>query len=42
MHGVLWSARGKRTGKEETKMSAEENKAEAAKQTRLPGRDKHH
>jgi predicted ester cyclase len=27
MHGVLWSARGKRTGKEETKMSAEENKA---------------
>jgi predicted ester cyclase len=26
MHGVLWSARGKRTGKEETKMS-EENKA---------------
>jgi predicted ester cyclase len=26
MHGVLWSARGKRTGKEETKMSAEENK----------------
>jgi predicted ester cyclase len=32
MHGVLWSARGKRTGKEETKMSAEENKAEAAKQ----------
>jgi predicted ester cyclase len=32
MHGVLWSAGGKRTGKEETKMSAEENKAEAAKQ----------
>jgi predicted ester cyclase len=27
MHGVLWSARGKRTGKEETKMSAEANKA---------------
>jgi predicted ester cyclase len=27
MHGVLWSARGKQTGKEETKMSAEENKA---------------
>jgi predicted ester cyclase len=27
MHSVLWSARGKRTGKEETKMSAEENKA---------------
>jgi predicted ester cyclase len=27
MHRVLWSARGKRTGKEETKMSAEENKA---------------
>src|ERR687898_843648 len=27
MHGVLWSARGKRVGKEETKMSAEENKA---------------
>ena len=27
MHGVLWSAMGKRTGKEETKMSAEENKA---------------
>ena len=27
MHHVLWSARGKRTGKEETKMSAEENKA---------------
>src|SRR5215213_9979810 len=27
MHGVLWSARGKRIGKEETKMSAEENKA---------------
>jgi len=26
MHGVLWSARGKRIGKEETKMSAEENK----------------
>jgi predicted ester cyclase len=26
MHSVLWSARGKRTGKEETKMSAEENK----------------
>jgi predicted ester cyclase len=27
MHGVLWSARGKRTGKEEPRMSAEENKA---------------
>src|SRR5215210_1727617 len=27
MHGVLWSARGKRTGKEKTRMSAEENKA---------------
>ena len=27
MHSVLWSARGKRTGKEETKVSAEENKA---------------
>src|SRR3712207_5241082 len=27
MHGVLWSATGKQTGKEETKMSAEENKA---------------
>jgi predicted ester cyclase len=27
MHAVLWSARGKRTGKEETKMSTEENKA---------------
>jgi predicted ester cyclase len=27
MHGVLWSARGKRTGKEQTKMSVEENKA---------------
>jgi predicted ester cyclase len=26
MHPVLWSARGKRTGKEETKMSAQENK----------------
>jgi predicted ester cyclase len=26
-HGVLWSARGKRIWKEETKMSAEENKA---------------
>jgi predicted ester cyclase len=27
MHAVLWSAREKRTGKEETKMSAEANKA---------------
>jgi predicted ester cyclase len=27
MHGVLWSARGKRTEKEEMKMSEEENKA---------------
>jgi len=27
MHGVLWSARGKRTGKEERNMSIEENKA---------------
>jgi predicted ester cyclase len=27
MHGVLWSARRWQTGKEETKMSAEENKA---------------
>jgi predicted ester cyclase len=27
MHSVLWSAKGKRTGKEETKMAAEENKA---------------
>src|SRR5215213_10490792 len=27
MHGVLWSTRGKRTRKEQTKMSAEENKA---------------
>jgi predicted ester cyclase len=27
MHGVLWSARGKRTGKEETNVSVEENKA---------------
>src|SRR5215204_6030446 len=27
MHGVLWSDRGKRIGKEQTKMSAEENKA---------------
>src|SRR5829696_1869299 len=26
MHGVLWSARGKRIGKEQTKMSAQENK----------------
>jgi predicted ester cyclase len=27
MHAVLWSARGKRTGKEETNVSVEENKA---------------